>query len=359
MGLLAVLCLALGAAPAAANNHLVKIKDFFPGSVAHPTAQFIELQLYSPGENFFNGTSVVVSNNLGTPVATYNLANATNGADQSTLLLATAQAQTDYSVTADATMATASIPLSGGKICYFPTTPNFTDCVSWGNYAGGVGTGESSSGSPFAPGGLTLGSVVARHTSRGARPCALDGTGDDTNDSTFDLFFQFGVVRPRANAAPVPGGACVRSADGTLRWTADPGVENDVALTAGSGSVTLLDGVGDLYPGDGCEPTDVNEVRCGTAEIGAIKLKAGDANDVVESIDDLPVPLTIDGGTGNDQVHAAGTEADKLKGGDGKDVLNAIDGSPGAADTLLCGAGSDQFSKDSSDAKKDCETKVV
>src|SRR5258708_7345067 len=128
---------AVSAGPAWASFHLTKVVEVFPGTPASPQAQYIELQAYSSSQNFVGGHMVSVFDAGGAMITSFTLTQVTNGTNQAHILIATAQAQTFFNVTADATM-TASLPLAGGKVCF-----DTFDCVAWGNYVAGdtaVGT---------------------------------------------------------------------------------------------------------------------------------------------------------------------------------------------------------------------------
>ncbi|MGN6816231.1 MAG: hypothetical protein ACTHK3_09120 [Solirubrobacterales bacterium] len=94
--LVAVACwvLAFGAAPAAATFHLMMIREVYPGSVANPEAQYVELQMWQSGQNHVAGHVLRSYDAAGkvTGVDTFP-ADVANGANQSTLLLATPQAE--------------------------------------------------------------------------------------------------------------------------------------------------------------------------------------------------------------------------------------------------------------------------
>ena len=69
-----------------------------------------------------------------------------NGANQMTILVATAEAAGLFNVTADFTMDAVLNP-GGGKVCWDGSTPD--DCVAWGFYSGsatGVGTPYNETG---------------------------------------------------------------------------------------------------------------------------------------------------------------------------------------------------------------------
>jgi Ca2+-binding RTX toxin-like protein len=109
----------------------------------------------------------------------------------------------------------------------------------------------------------------------------------------------------------------------TLAITAAPGEENRVAVTLGSGSITVQDSGAAPAAGAGCEPAGPGRVTCGLATDAVIAL--GDRNDTLTVGGALPVAVTD--GEGNDSVG----------GGSGADVFVA---SPGA-DTYTGGIGVD------------------
>jgi hypothetical protein len=167
----------LEAQPARASFHLVLVTEVFPGYVASPDAQFVELQMYAQGENFVLGQFLQVFDATGALVGVFTFsAIVPNGADQATLLIATAEAQALFGVTPDLLMAPVIDP-AGGMVCY---SGSF-DCVSWGDYQGPV----FGSGSPFSPAGLPPGQSAQRRLDRGT-PGILDEL-DDTDDSATDF----------------------------------------------------------------------------------------------------------------------------------------------------------------------------
>src|SRR5262245_30728585 len=165
------LAILLAAKPAAAAFHLMKITEVFPGTAGAPNAQYIELQMYTSGQNFVNAHTVTVFNAAGTAVMTYTFpADLPNGVNQATILIATAEAAALFGVTADLAM-TPVIPLAGGKVCF-----ETIDCVAWGNYTGSP-TGV---GAPVRQAlGLIRGRSIVRRLDISGGATTLDG-GDDT-----------------------------------------------------------------------------------------------------------------------------------------------------------------------------------
>jgi hypothetical protein len=192
--------------PAAwASHHLMMVREVYAGnatgSADEAAAQFVELQMYAVGQNLVSGHKVVVYSASGAPVATFTFGgNVAKGDSQSSILVATAQAQTVFGVTADLTMGSAAIPAAGGKVCFESSSLGVIDCVAWGSYGGS----SAGVGAPFnATEGLAGGASIQRTDARGTVG-TLD-TADDSNDSAAD--FAFAEPRPRNNAGNT-GQAC-------------------------------------------------------------------------------------------------------------------------------------------------------
>ena len=231
--LAAVLAAGLSVSPFA-SFHLVKVKEVYPGSAAAPNAQYVMLQLPSPGENFVGGKEVRVFDRFGFPVATFTFPAAVpNGADQATILLATPEALTFFApgpaLTADLAM-TPILPALGGKVCFFdPIGFGNVDCVSWGGYSGDPAAAGAPENSPV---GLMRGMVLRRRMDVCGSPTNLD-LCDDTDDSANDFTIAPGPA-PRNNA----------------------GVNGAIpAATCGNGAVQSVEQCddGNVVSGDGCQ----------------------------------------------------------------------------------------------------------
>lgn len=217
--------------------HFMSIVEVFPGSALDPNAQYIVLQMYFAGQQFVTGQQVIVYDAAGAPVGTFTFGgDVPNGANQAHILIATTQAATLFSLTADLTM-TAAIPLAGGKIC-FGAEPFPIDCIAWGNYTGST----VNTGPPFnsCGGGLKLGRAIRRKLNN----CGGAGTlefCDDTNNSAADFFFTAPALRNNAGTA------------GTIPPS-----------TCGNGTQEGLEGCDDnnTTPGDGCDPACNVETAC-------------------------------------------------------------------------------------------------
>jgi Ca2+-binding RTX toxin-like protein len=81
-----------------------------------------------------------------------------------------------------------------------------------------------------------------------------------------------------------------------------------------------------------------NELICEAAAIGGFEVNAGAGDDSVTVARDVPIPVTLRGGPGQDRL-LGGAGADKLIGGTGDDVLIGRAG----ADSLFGGPGDDRL----------------
>lgn len=94
-----------------------------------------------------------------------------------------------------------------------------------------------------------------------------------------------------------------------------------------------------------------NELICEAAPIGGFEVNAGAGDDSVVVAREVPIPVTLRGGPGQDRL-VGGADADKLVGGAGDDVLvgragaDSLFGGPGD-DRLVGGSGNDLLHGDS------------
>ena len=110
----------LAIAPSAqADHHFVSIAEVFPGVSEQPTAEFVELQMYSAGQNnFAPGASLSFYNAAGTVTGTLPLADVTNGSNQRTALISTSAMETLSGKPADTEYGSAALdPAGGGCVC--------------------------------------------------------------------------------------------------------------------------------------------------------------------------------------------------------------------------------------------------
>lgn len=200
---LLAMCVGLAlAVPAEATFHLIKVREVHPGT---NDDSYVELQMWAAGQSEVGGHVLRTYDTSGTPTSTNPFSQEVpNGANQSTILLATPAAEAEFGVGADTALASGKLDPAGGAVCW-----EGLDCVSWGDFSGSL---PSPAGPPPAaiPSGMAL-----RRTIAPLCPTALDG-GDDRNDSAADFSAVFPAPRPNssppsekrcaAGGEAVPGG---------------------------------------------------------------------------------------------------------------------------------------------------------
>jgi hypothetical protein len=179
----------LSTAPASATFHEMMIREVYPGSIAQPTSQYVELQMWAAGQNLVAGHSLGFYNASGAPVGNAIFPHDVGGdANQSTLLAATPAAESEFGFGADAGLAAGLINPAGGAVCW-----ESLDCVAWGNFSG---TAKSPVGQPAAAGGIPDGMALRRTIEPG---CAtLLESSDDRDNSAVDFFPAFPAPRPNS-----------------------------------------------------------------------------------------------------------------------------------------------------------------
>ena len=173
-------------ATAPATFHEMSVREVYAGS---PESQYVELQMWSAGQNFVKGHVLKTYNAGGGITSTSTFAgDVANGANQSTILLATPGAEAEFGVTADAGLATGSLEAGGGAVCW-----ESLDCVSWGNFAGATPS-PTGTPAPAIPAGMALRRTIAPG-------CAtLLEESDDHDNSAADFAAVFPAPRPNSVA---------------------------------------------------------------------------------------------------------------------------------------------------------------
>jgi hypothetical protein len=195
---LALAALGGAAPPAGATFHEMSIREVYPGSAAEPASEYVELQMWHSGQNLVGGHTLRTYGASGTPTATVLSADVPNGANQSTILIATAGAEAKFNVAADAPLAASNLlNPAGGAVCW-----EAIDCVAWGSFGGSL---PSATGAP-AP-AISDGMALRRTIAPGC-PTLLEPS-DDSDDSATDFFEVFPAPRP--NSAAPSEHACASS----------------------------------------------------------------------------------------------------------------------------------------------------
>jgi hypothetical protein len=200
----AIAALALQAAPALATFHLIQIREVYPGSAAGPGSEYVELQMWEADQNHVGGHVLRTYDASGAVTGSASfLADVPRGATQSTMVLATPEAEAQFGFAADASIAPSGrLDPAGGAVCW-----ESLDCVSWGAFSGAL---PSSAGPPAASGGIPDGMALRRLISPG---CAtLLEPADDRGNSALDFAAVFPAPRP--NSAAPSERACGSGAGG-------------------------------------------------------------------------------------------------------------------------------------------------
>jgi hypothetical protein len=149
------------------------------------------------------------------------------------------------------------------------------------------------------------------------------------------------LVLALALPAGAQAAATLSVAGSTLTFTASDGIDHETRpYLAAGGTLRIDDSDGIAVGASGCTGVNPNTVECGPAS-GYTRLSFvfGAGDDELSVVYEFAVPLTVDGGAGNDYLKG-GNGADTLEGGDGNDDLFA----QGGPDTVHGGAGTDEIS---------------
>jgi hypothetical protein len=206
------LAMLVGATSASATFHLIKVREIFPGSSAHPDSSYVELQSYSAFQNQLQFGQLKVYSANGTNVSSFTPtippAPVPNDANQATAVVADSGFGAAFpGVTPDFTDNALDLNPAAGAVCWPINEPPFEDCVSWGAFTGNANLPDSA-GSPFhgsgPSGAIGDGKAIIRSISANC-PTALDDA-DDTNNSAAD--FSESTPSPRPNSAPITEVTC-------------------------------------------------------------------------------------------------------------------------------------------------------
>jgi hypothetical protein len=196
--------LLLGAAPASATFHLMRVREVYPAG----GASYVMLQMLDVGENQVGGHHLVIYNADGSIADNFNMPNnvSPNSRNNSTILITGPgyAAAFPSGPTTDEPDPDLNLSGSGGAVCWVEGDP--PDCVAWGNFTGPLPahTPTLEVGNPARPGGVTAGKALRRTIAPG---CAtILEAGDDSDDSATDFSEQ--TPNPRNNADPITETDC-------------------------------------------------------------------------------------------------------------------------------------------------------
>jgi hypothetical protein len=186
--------MALWAPAASATFHLISIREVYPGSVANPGSEYVELQMWAEDQNHVAGHLLRTYDAAGAVTGTDAFpTDVPHGANQSTMVLATPQAEAEFGFLADAGMPpSGQLDPNGGAVCW-----ESIDCVSWGSFSGSLP-------SPAAPAAAIPDGMALRRSIASGCASLLEPTDD--HDSGADLSPVF--PGPRPNSTPPSERAC-------------------------------------------------------------------------------------------------------------------------------------------------------
>lgn len=218
------------AAPAAqASFHLIKVREVYPGA---NDDSYVELQMYSSGQEFVEGHSMTLYDSAGALSHTSTFptpSGVSNGANQATILIGDTNTQTTFGVAPDLVDAGLNVSAAGGAACWnaggIPA-----DCVAWGSFSGGSAFESAtvtSVGASVSAGGISSGKAIRRKITPGCS--TLLEEGDDTNNSATD--FEEVTPAPRDNASPITEMACTAPAATIDSKPANPTKETSASFT--------------------------------------------------------------------------------------------------------------------------------
>jgi hypothetical protein len=210
----------LGAQSASATFHEMMVREVYAGSLAQPDSEYVELQMWAPGQNLVGGHSLGIYDASGASVGSATFVGDVPGdASQSTLVAATPAAEAEFGIVADAGLAPDRLKPAGGAVCW-----ETLDCIAWGSFAGSA---KSAVGQPAALAGIPSGMALRRTISPGC-PTLLE-PGDDHDDSAADFSLVFPSPRPNSvkpseqkcdsEAGSGPGGPQPNSGNGPPQTT--------------------------------------------------------------------------------------------------------------------------------------------
>jgi len=190
----------VAAAPAEATFHLMKIREVGQGGAG--VADYVVLQMYSPGQSFVAGKQIRTYDSLGAVQDTFTFpADVSQGDNQRTIYVA----RNDGTPLGTPDFVSPDLVLpSDGAVCFGASMVpgGAVDCVSYGSFSGVVGGDPSAMGTPApapAPG-------QALHRSIAAGCATFLEPGDDTDNRVAD--FSLGPPDPRNNATAPTEVAC-------------------------------------------------------------------------------------------------------------------------------------------------------
>lgn len=185
------------AAPTQATFHFMLLREVYPGTGSSPEAEYVELQMYSSGQELVKNHQVHFFDAGGGSLGSVSFDDdVARGVSQSTIVLATPAAESEFGIAADKEISGDKLKAAGGAVCW-----EELDCVAWGSFSGSL---PSPAGSPADPAGIPDGMALRRTIAPGC-PTQLEA-GDDSDDSATD--FADASPEPRPNSVEPSERSC-------------------------------------------------------------------------------------------------------------------------------------------------------
>ena len=184
------IAIAIAPTPAGALFHIAHIDEVMTSYAGDPDAQFVEIRMDGPSQNFVTNSVIAAFDTAGAYVGDVLVVpgDVPNGGAGLRWIAATSAFEIASGLTADFTFAPGVLPTGGGMVCFgggggvLPLPPgswnrndftNYIDCLAYGTYAG--------------PSNLWTGT-----------PTPLDGDGHSLMrvSTTFDNFTDFACADP-------------------------------------------------------------------------------------------------------------------------------------------------------------------
>jgi hypothetical protein len=237
----------LMSAKASASYHEIKVVEVFIGSTTGTNSSYVQLQMYSSGQNLVQDHVLHIYNANGTEnvaaLVKFN-ANVPNGASQANILIGTSSVFNTFGVVPDQGL-TAGLDPTGGAVCW-----EALDCFSWGTFAGAAADGSVN---PFQ----VIAGKAARRSIASGNPALLENA-DDGNSNVAD--FTTVDPAPKNNAfgfaAPVDAGTDSSTpAGGTDSGIGTKPSPNNPTVNPDSGTTTSDPAAGGGSDDSGCSFT--------------------------------------------------------------------------------------------------------
>lgn len=216
----------LVSAKASATYHEMKVVEVFAGSAAAPNASYVQLQMYSAGQNLVGGHVLHVYDAAGAEIAASTVtlsANVANGASQANILIGTSSVAAAFGVTPDFTLPQ-NLAQAGGAVCF-----EALDCFSWGSFAPAM----AADGAVVPFNALTANKAARRSIASGNM--ALLELADDSNN----VFDDFAAVdpAPKNNAFGKPDAGS--PTDAGVDSSAPPGKDSGISTQPSPNNPTV------------------------------------------------------------------------------------------------------------------------